>query len=75
MESISVRGVDEKLAPLVKEAASIKHKSVNQFVLETFKRRVGVSLKRKRFTRQWLTWTIFLTNGPKMNFRICKRKN
>ena len=52
MGSISIRGVDEKLAVLVKEAAALEHKSVNQFVLETLKRRVGLK-KEKRFTQQW----------------------
>jgi hypothetical protein len=52
MGSISIRGVDKKLTALVKKAASAEHKSVNQFVLETLKRRVGLK-KEKRFTQQW----------------------
>jgi hypothetical protein len=52
MGSISIRGVDEKLAALVKKAAATEHKSVNQFVLETLKTRVGLK-KEKRFTQQW----------------------
>ena len=37
MGSISIRGIDENLAALLKEAASLEHKSVNQLVLETLK--------------------------------------
>jgi hypothetical protein len=52
MGSLSIRGVDEELAFLLKEAASSEHKSVNQFVLETIKKQVGLK-KEKRFTRDW----------------------
>lgn len=46
MGSLSIRGVDEELAFLLKEAASLEHKSVNQFVLETIKKTAGAK-KRK----------------------------
>jgi hypothetical protein len=52
MGSLSIRGVDEELALLLKEAASLEHKSVNQFVLETIKKQVGLK-KEKRFTQDW----------------------
>jgi Trm5-related predicted tRNA methylase len=52
MGSISIRGVDEKLAALLKEKASLEHKSVNQFVLETLKKELGLK-KEKRFTQEW----------------------
>ena len=52
MGSLSIRGVDEKLAVLLKEAASLEHKSVNQFVLDTIKKQVGMH-KEKRFTQEW----------------------
>lgn len=52
MGSISIRGIDENLAALLKEAASLERKSVNQFVLETLKKRVGLE-KEKRFTQEW----------------------
>lgn len=52
MGSLSIRGVDENLAVLLKEAASFEHKSVNQFVLEIIKKQVGIQ-KEKRFTQEW----------------------
>lgn len=52
MGSISIRGVDEKLAALLKEKASLEHKSVNQFVLDTLKIQLGLK-KEKRFTQEW----------------------
>jgi hypothetical protein len=52
MGSISIRGVDEKLATLLKEKASLENKSVNQFVLETLKKQLGLK-KEKRFTQEW----------------------
>jgi Trm5-related predicted tRNA methylase len=52
MGSISIRGVDEKLAALLKKKASLEHKSVNQFVLETLKKELGLK-KEKRFTQEW----------------------
>jgi hypothetical protein len=52
MGSLSIRGIDEELGILLKEAASLEHKSVNQFVLETLKKQVGLE-KKKRFTQDW----------------------
>ena len=52
MRSLSIRGVDEKLSILLKEAASLEHKSVNQFILDTIKKRVGMQ-KDKHFTQEW----------------------
>ena len=52
MGSLSIRGVDEKLATLLKKSASLEQKSVNQLVLETLKKHVGLT-KEKRFTRKW----------------------
>jgi hypothetical protein len=52
MGSISIRGVDEKLSTLLKKSASLEKKSVNQFVLETLKKHVGLT-KEKRFTQNW----------------------
>lgn len=52
MGSLSIRGVDEDLAALLKNAASLEHKSVNQLVLETLKKKVGLE-KDKRFTHEW----------------------
>ena len=52
MGSISIRGIDEKLAALLKKKASLENKSVNQFVLETLKKELGLK-KEKRFTQEW----------------------
>ena len=50
MRSMSIRGIDEELALLLKQEAAAAKKSVNQFVLEMLKRHVGLE-KEKRFTR------------------------
>lgn len=52
MKTLSVRGVDEELAVLIKDAATMEHKSVNAFVLDVLKKEVGAQ-KGKRFTREW----------------------
>ena len=52
MGSISIRGIDDELAALLKETASKKKMSVNQFVLETLKKQVGLT-KEKRFSQEW----------------------
>ncbi len=52
MGSISIRGIDDELAALLKETASSKKMSVNQFVLETLKKQVGLR-KEKRFSLEW----------------------
>jgi len=52
MRSITIRGVDEKLASSLKELASAEHKSINQVVLDALKKQLGLS-KEKRFTREW----------------------
>jgi len=52
MGLLSIRGVDEELAVLLKKAASQEHKSVNQFVLDTIKKQLGLQ-KEKRFTQEW----------------------
>lgn len=52
MGALSIRGVGEQLATLLKQQAKASNKSVNQFVLETLKQHVGLD-KRKRFTRKY----------------------
>lgn len=52
MGSLSIRGVDDELARLLKKEAASAEKSVNQYVLETLRKEVGL-VKRKRFTRQY----------------------
>ncbi len=52
MSSLSIRGVDPQLADVLKKQAGKSKKSVNQFVLDTLRERVGL-LKEKRFTREY----------------------
>lgn len=52
MGSLSIRGVDPQLAAILKEQAKKSQKSINQFVLETLRQRLGL-MKEKRFTREY----------------------
>lgn len=52
MGALSIRGVDEQLSTLLKQQASASKKSVNQFILETLRRHVGLE-KAKHFTREY----------------------
>lgn len=52
MSSLSIRGVDKQLSGILKQQAHAAEKSVNQFVLETLRKRVGLE-KEKRFTREY----------------------
>ena len=52
MGSLSIRGVDENTAKLLKKNAEQNQTSVNQVVLEAIKKHLGVD-KEKRFTREW----------------------
>ena len=49
MKNMTLRGLDLQLADKLKQAAKQEGKSVNQFVLETLKTRLGLE-KEKRFT-------------------------
>ena len=52
MGSLSIRGVDNHLATLLKEKAVVADKSVNQIVLEILRKYVGLE-KPKRYTAQY----------------------
>ena len=52
MGSISIRGVDEQLAALLKQQAITAQKSVNQFILEMLRKHVGLD-KEKKFTQEY----------------------
>ena len=52
MGSLSIRGVDDQLSALLKQKAAAAQKSVNQFVLETLRKYVGLE-KEKRFTLEY----------------------
>lgn len=51
MGTISIRGVDDQLARLLKEKARQGNKSVNQMILDTLKKQFGLE-KPKRFSAQ-----------------------
>ncbi len=52
MGSLSIRGIDKHLSATLKKQALAAQKSVNQFVLEILRKRVGLD-KEKRFTREY----------------------
>ncbi|HHH54611.1 MAG TPA: antitoxin [Bacteroidetes bacterium] len=52
MKALSIRGVDEQLSTLLKQQAKASQSSVNQFVLETLRKHVGLE-KDKRFTKKY----------------------
>ena len=49
MKTITVRGLDETITKNLKRMAGQKGKSVNQFVLDTLKERLGLK-KEKKYT-------------------------
>ena len=49
MKNMTLRGLDHQLADRLQQAAREEGKSVNQFVLETVRKRLGLE-KEKRFT-------------------------
>jgi len=51
MGSLSIRGIDNTLAKLLKEKAETANKSVNQFVIEILKKQVGLK-KNRQYTVQ-----------------------
>lgn len=50
MSSLSIRGLDAELSEQLKNFASAEKKSVNQFVIDTLKQRLGIN-KNKKFTQ------------------------
>lgn len=50
MKAITIRGVDHQMSEGLKQAAARESKSVNQFVIDIVKERLGLH-KRKRFTK------------------------
>ncbi len=49
MKTITVRGLDETIAENLKRVAKQEEKSVNQFILDTLKERLGLK-KEKKYT-------------------------
>ncbi|MCI5221935.1 MAG: antitoxin [Candidatus Electrothrix sp. AR4] len=52
MGSISIQGVDEQLTALLKQQAAKAQTSVNQFILDTLKKHVGLE-KEKKFSKEY----------------------
>jgi hypothetical protein len=52
MSAISIRGIDEELARLLRKEAESRHKSLNQLVLDLLKSHVGLD-KKKKFTNKY----------------------
>lgn len=52
MGSLSIRGINDQLASALKEQAASSKKSVNQFVLDTLTKQVGLA-KQKKFTQEY----------------------
>ncbi|MCI5194662.1 MAG: antitoxin [Candidatus Electrothrix sp. AW5] len=52
MGSISIQGVDEQLTALLKQQAAKARTSVNQFILDTLKKHVGLE-KEKKFSKEY----------------------
>ena len=50
MSSLSIRGLDDGLSEQLKKAASAEQQSVNQFVIDVLKQRLGLD-KPQNFTR------------------------
>ena len=67
MKSISIRGVDDQLAFLLKQEAEAVRKSVNQFVLETLKKQVGLN-KIKQYTHVYYDLDSLFGRWPKDEF-------
>ena len=47
MKTITIRGIDDKISEKCKKLAKKEGKSVNQFVLDTLKERVGLKKQKK----------------------------
>ncbi|MCI5225643.1 MAG: antitoxin [Candidatus Electrothrix sp. AX2] len=52
MGSISIQGVDEQLTALLKQQAAKARTSVNQFIIDTLKKHVGLE-KEKQFIKEY----------------------
>ena len=52
MGSISIQGVDEQLTALLKQQAAKARTSVNQFIIDTLKKHVGLE-KEKQFSKAY----------------------
>jgi len=52
MKTITIRGIDDQIATLLKEKAHQEQKSMNQLLLETIRKSLGLTHK-KRFTMEY----------------------
>ena len=75
MKSISIRGVDDQLATLLKREAKAAQKSINQFVLEVLKKQVGLDKKKGSTRKYTLTLIPYSVVGQKMNLMRFRAKS
>jgi len=71
--ALSIRGVGEQLATLLKQQAKASNKSVNQFVLETLKQHVGLD-KSKRFTQKYNDLDDLFGNWSESEYKKIQKK-
>ncbi len=63
MKSISIQGIDEQLSARLQQQAATARKSVNQFILDTLRKQLGLEKERKLTTEHndldslFGTWT------------------
>jgi hypothetical protein len=68
MKAITVRGLDKELAAQLAKQAQEEGKSVNQFILDVFREKLGLS-KGKRFTAVSHDMDHFFGRWPEEEFR------
>jgi len=73
MKSISIRGVDDRLAALLKQEATTTKKSVNQLILETLRKHVGL-VKEKRFTQEYNDLDVLFGKWSEEEFKRIQNK-
>jgi hypothetical protein len=73
MKSISIRGVDDELATVLKKNALAEKKSVNQYLLDSLKKLTGLD-NTKRFTAQYNDLDDLFGNWTKHEFDAVQTK-
>ena len=73
MKTITVRGVDEHLSDGLKKMSAREGKSVNQFILETLKGRLGLR-KEKKFTAVHHDLDHLFGRWDEKEFKMIQRK-
>ena len=74
MKTITVRGLDDTMKENLQRVAKQEGKSLNQFIVDTLKDRLGLK-KQKKYTVSTTTWIIFLVYGLKMSLDLFNRRS